>query len=425
MPISDRYSAQGLTRIALGVGALVAGLAACSKDVASGGEGARTASAAEAKGAARGGPGGAGGSRRPSSLVIAATDVAVVSRGEIEAAMPISGDLRPIETVDVRARLEGDLASVSVREGQHVSAGALLARFEPSAQESDRASAEADLASARTELSTAQWNADQSQELFKAGAIPERDLRTAQQLVASSRARVAAATAKLRSSSIVARDTRVVAPTTGVVEKRLVEPGEHLARGAQMFTVVRNDVLELAAAVPSRQASVVRPGQLVHFDADGRRFDGKVARVSPTVDPVSRSVTVYVNVPNPGGQLRGNTFASGRVVSRTLGDAILAPISAIRQAPEDGKPYVFRIANDKVERAPVQVGVTDEAQGIAEITSGLEPGDRIISGNVGAVGNGMKVQVIGGGDRQAGSGERGAPSTGGARTPRPAGKATP
>src|SRR3712207_9322208 len=75
------------------------------------------------------------------------------------------------------------------------------------------------------------------------------------------------------------RDTRVLAPTAGVIEKRFVQPGEHLARGANMFTLVRSTVLELAAAVAARQANDVRVGQVVHFTADGRRFDGQVARV--------------------------------------------------------------------------------------------------------------------------------------------------
>ena len=66
-------------------------------------------------------------------------------------------------------------------------------------------------------------------------------------------------------------DTRALAPTTGVVAKRNVENGEHVARGADMFTVVRSDVLELGAAVPARQAGEIRVGQQVHFAAGGHR----------------------------------------------------------------------------------------------------------------------------------------------------------
>ena len=346
----------------------------------------------------QGGPG-ADAARRPSSIILAASDVKTVERGSIEAGIEISGDLKSIEEAVVRARLEGDLVGVYVREGDRVRQGQLLARFEDSEQESNRSSALAEREAAQSDLETAKWNADQSEELFKAGAIAERDNRTAQQSLAAARARLAATEARVRATSSLLADTRALAPTTGVVAERLVENGEHVARGANMFTVVRSDVLELAAAVPARQANEVQVGQRVHFAAGGRQLDGRVARVNPTIDPTSRSVTVYVQVPNASGQLKGNSFATGRIVSRTVDGAIVIPSSAIRQAQGNEKPFVYRIgAGDALERAPVSVGIVDEAAALAEIVEGLTPGDRIIVGNVGTLGTGMKVTVAGGGE---------------------------
>src|SRR5258705_3177767 len=283
--------------------------ASCSRDAAAdaaasdpkrptaSGQPAGAGSGGAAGGAREGGAGarGAGAGGRPSpSITLAPTDVATVTATTIEDGVELTGDLRPSETIDVRSRIEGDLTTVYVREGDQVSAGQLLARFEASTQESSRASAEADRAAANAELANAQWTLEQNESLFKAGAIAERDLKVSQQSVAAARARVAAADARLRASGNEARDTRVVAPASGVIEKRLVDGGVHLARGAPMFTLVRSSTLELAAAVPSRQASAVRVGQVVHFVADARRFDGHVARISPTIDPTTRAVTVYV-----------------------------------------------------------------------------------------------------------------------------------
>ena len=272
----------------------------------------------------------------------------------------------------------------------------MLFRSEASEQESDQRSAEAERASARSALATAQWNLEQSEELFKAGAIPERDARSARQAVVAARAQVAAADARVRSTSSFVTDTRVLAPTSGVIEKRLVENGEHVARGASMFTVVRSDVLELAASVPARFAGDVRTGQTVRFIADGRRFDGRVARVSPTVDPATRSMGVYVQVPNGKGELKGNTFASGRVIGRTVNEALLVPGPAVRDVPDSsGAYYVFRVAGDQLARTPVTLGVVDEARGVTQVTSGLDEGDRVVVGNVGTLGDKMKVQIVG------------------------------
>jgi len=394
--------------------ALLSLAAACSEDAAgsaaeagrgAGGGGGAGAGASQQGGPAAaggsGGGGGASGARGPGggrpapSITLASTDVATVAPTTIEDGVALTGDLHPIETIDVRARIEGDLQAVYVREGEQVAAGQLLARFEASEQESSRASAEADRAAANAELANAQWTLEQNQSLFKAGAIPERDLKNSQQAVVTARARLAAAVARLRASGNQARDTRVVAPASGVVEKRLVDGGVHLARGAPMFTIVRSGTLELAAAVPARQAAVVRPGQVVHFVADARRFDGKVARVSPTIDPATRAVTVYVQVPNPGNTLRGGTFATGRVVARTLNNVLAVPTAALRQGQEDGKPFVYRIDGKTLQVAPVQLGAVDEQQGIAQVTEGLQAGDKIVVGNVGTLGRGMQVTIAG------------------------------
>jgi len=357
------------------------------------------ASAATTKSGPGGAEGGAAGARRASAIILAASDVKTVERGTIEAGVAVSGDLRAIEESVVRARIEGDLVGVYVREGDHVRQGQLLARFDDSEQVSDRASALAERESAQSDVETAQWNAEQSDQLFKAGAIAERDLRATQQTLIASKARLAAAEARVRATTLLVTDTRALSPTTGVVAQRMVENGEHVARGASMFTVVRSDVLELAAAVPARQANEIRVGQRVHFSAGGRALDGRVARVSPTIDPANRSITVYVQVPNADGTLKGNSFATGRIVSRAVEGAIVIPTAAIRQAQGNDKSFVYRLdAGDALERAPVSVGVVDEAQAVAEIVEGLAPGDRIIVGNVGTLGAGMKVTIAGGGE---------------------------
>jgi multidrug efflux pump subunit AcrA (membrane-fusion protein) len=142
-----------------------------------------------------------------------------------------------------------------------------------------------------------------------------------------------------------------------VVAKRSVENGEHVARGADMFTVVRSDVLELAAAVPARQASEISVGQQVHFRRRRAYLDGRVARINPSIDPTNRSVTVYTQVPNGAGAMMANRSppaASCPGPSRALSSI---PTSAIRQAQGTDKPFVYRLdANDALERAPSASG---------------------------------------------------------------------
>ena len=161
-----------------------------------------------------------------------------------------------------------------------------------------------------------------------------------------------------------------------------------------MFSLVRNNVLELEAGVPERVASSVSIGQPVRFFATGRTFEGRVARISPTVDPLSRSITVYVQIPNSDGALKGGTFATGSLMARNIVDAITLPASAIKQTGTGGR-IVYRIERGALDTASVTVGVRDDRAGVVEIVSGVSAGDSIVSGNVGSLGRGMKVQIQG------------------------------
>jgi len=259
------------------------------------------------------------------------------------------------------------------------------------------------------DFETQKWNLEQSKELFRVGAIAERDLRAAQQAVEASQARLAAAEAKLRSATNVVRDTRVVAPFTGTIEKRRVQNGENTSRGAEMFTLVRSEVLELTATLPARRASEVKIGQPVRFSADNRQFTGTVARVSPTIDPASRSITVYVQIPNSRGELKGNTFATGQIVAKTIDGVLVVPQTAIRTNTDGSGSYVYRIEGGTLAVAPVRLGVLDDARAMVEVTEGLQERDDIVVGTPGTLGRGMKVQIIGSEGR--GRGGRGPKST--------------
>jgi membrane fusion protein (multidrug efflux system) len=350
-------------------------------------------------GAPAGGPGGMTGGppRTGGSVVLSRADVHTVARGEIEAGIAISGNLRPIETVSVRARIEGDLVEMNAREGERVSAGTVLARFESSEQEAALRSAQADELAARSESQTAQWNLEQTRDLFKAGAVPEREMRNAEQAALVATARLAAAESRVRAARSLERDTRVTSPVDGVVERRSIENGERVSRGAELFTVVRSDVLELTAAVPARRASALARGLEVRFTADGRLIEGRVARVSPTIDLQSQSVTVYVQVPNAKGDLKGNTFATGQIIERSLADQLLIPQAAVRQtsAATGAQTFVWKVAGGTLARADVRLGIVDEARGIVQVLDGIAAGDEIVVGNVGLLGAGMQVQVIG------------------------------
>ena len=394
-----------LPQVRAGLAALAFVVAACADSSADGAPAVRPAAGNGNAASTGGGAAGRGerGGRGGPSIVLAASDVHTVARGTIESTTPISGDLRPIEEIGIRARVEGDVVAVLVREGESVRAGAPLARFDTAELDAALLAAKAEAAAARGDSATAFWNLQQSRDLLRAGAISEQTFRATEQAALAAHARLAGADARLRSAELARRDAQVVAPATGTISQRLVQTGERVSRGAQLFVLVRDDSLEFTAALAARAAAVVKPGQEARFSVDGRNFVGRVARISPAIDPASRSVAVYVRVPNRTRELKANAFASGRLVSAQLSGVLTVPVNALRKSRQDDSTFVYRIEGNQIAVAFVRVGGTDEATGMVEIVEGVAENDRVIIGNVGTIGRGMHVQVLDA-DRRGGRG---------------------
>ena len=313
-----------------------------------------------------GGPGGMGrgGGRAASAITLAATDVAVVKRETIEAGIPITGDLHPIETIGVRAAsraisLASSCAKASALHRDSCSRSSSPAsrkrrcrapkptwhRRNPIWRRRSGTSTRARICSkpARSPNAISRWRSRRWSRRKRVSPRPRH---------ASSRRATARATHKRAGAG--SRDHREATRAewgTSHAGPAIVQSRAQRRAGAHRRPFRRN------------RRTAVKPGQVVHFVADARNFDGTVARVSPTIDPTTRAITVYVTVPNRDGALKGGTFAAGRVVQRTLTDAIVVPTPALRQSAENGQTFVYRVASRAVEAAQIQLGVIDERAG--------------------------------------------------------------
>jgi RND family efflux transporter MFP subunit len=270
-----------------------------------------------------------------------------------------------------------------VKEGEAVERGQVLARFRPELAQANALSADA-----HKRIAAADY--ERMQNLFKEGAVSQRDVENAEATLRASQA--AAAQAEQRLADITVR-----APVAGVIAERVVESGDRIKDGDLMFRLVNTAVLEFAAAVPSSYVGGVRPGMPVSLAVTGLSgvtIGGRVARVNATADAATRQVKVYVLVPNAGGRLVGGLFASGRVITRQATNALVVPQAAVRAAADSGS-YVVLIVEGKIARRTVVAGGVDEVAGLVEITQGLTGGDTVIVGAVEGLRDGDAVTVTG------------------------------
>ncbi|MFH1143070.1 MAG: efflux RND transporter periplasmic adaptor subunit [Candidatus Eisenbacteria bacterium] len=329
------------------------------------------------------------------AVLISAKDVVVAGVHRLEAGVTFTGELVPVEIVELTARIDGDLENIRVRDGDPVRRGQALARYRPRDVEDRLRAAEAQLLAAQAGLRAAENGARRVQRLFEAGAASASDLDAAQ---AQHAAAQAASDNALATRNIAQEDAErldVPSPIEGWVSRVHVHAGDHTAAGDPLFTLVNTTTLELSATVPSETLGRVRPGTPMRFRIAAfpeEEFTGQVDRINPTTEPGTRQVRIYMRLPNPEGRLVGGLFASGRVVDAVREEAVGAALSVLRR--EGSEQVVYRLHGGRAERTPVRTGLVDDEAGIVELVGTIAAGDSLLTGVLPGLRDGVPVKVL-------------------------------
>lgn len=322
-------------------------------------------------------------------------DLYTVQRETLVRSLPLTGTLAALTNATVKAKLAGELVEVSVREGQAVKRGQLLARIDPTEAQARVAARQADVEAARAQLSLAEKNRANQKALLDKNFISQNAFDTTLSSFEVAAARLRAAEADLVAARKSLGDAVLVAPFSGIVSERLAQPGERVPLDGRVVSLVDLSRMELAATIPSSAISRVKVGQTIAFRVDGfgaREFAGRVDRINPATTAGSRSISVYAVIENPDGALRGGLFAQGELVLERVAEALLVPGAAVRQ--ESGKTYVYVVKDGTLARRPVKVAAR-EADARAQVNEGLAAGEQVVKSNLGSLREGAKVRVRG------------------------------
>ena len=328
----------------------------------------------------------------PPPIQIGGENVVTVKRDIIVRGPIVSGELRAAQEATIRAELGGSVLQVSVEEGQTVRRGAVIARIEAATLDDARRSAESGVRAAENQLAVARREAERTQQLVSAGALAARDLEIARNNVSAAEAQLADAQSRLVSAQKQLGDTIVRAPINGVVSDRTVNLGDVVTAGTPLFTVIDPSSMRLEASVPSEELGQLRVGAAVMFTVRGyeQPFEGRIERISPAADPVTRQVPIFVTVPNTGGRLVAGLYAEGRVVSASA-EGLVVDANAVNEAGET--PWVLRVRDGHTERVEVEVGVRDARTERVQLTTGVRDGDVLLRGAAQGITPGSAVTV--------------------------------
>jgi RND family efflux transporter MFP subunit len=326
---------------------------------------------------------------------LAATDVVKAEIRELAQGLPISGSLKAVNSAAVKARAAGELQGLTLREGDAVKAGQIVARVDATEYNARvrQAQEQADAAKAQIDIAQRQW--DNNKALVDQGFISKTALDTSLNNFHAAQANHKAALAAVEMARKTLEDTVLRAPISGVVSQRLAQPGERVGIDTRVIEIVDLSRLELEATLSAADSVDVRVGQeaMLQIEGSRRALPAKVVRINPSAQAGSRSVLAYLALADAAG-LRQGLFAQG-----TLGtgqtSALAVPLSAVRT--DKPAPYVQVVQNNQVAHKTVEPGARGASgKEVMVAVNGLEAGAVVIRGNVGPLREGTPVKFTGG-----------------------------
>ena len=328
---------------------------------------------------------------------IQASDLLLVEPQMLVNSLPISGNLKAINTVAVKARVPGELIEIKGREGDSVKAGEVVARLDPTEFQRRLRQAEQQADAAKTQIDIAKRQYDNNKALVEQGFISKTALDTSQASLAGAQATYNAALAGADVARKTLEDTVMRSPITWQIATRLAQPGEHVGMDMRLMDIVDLGSLELEATLSPADSVDVRIGQEAALSLEGRAqtINAKVLRINPSVQANSRSVLVYLRLQSTTG-LRQGMYAQGEL-QLSLSKTVALPLSAVRT--DKPQPYVQMLVNNKVAHQTVGLG---ERGRLATQNNGepwvairdLPPNSQVLPASVGALREGSPVRLI-------------------------------
>jgi membrane fusion protein, multidrug efflux system len=267
-----------------------------------------------------------------------------------------------------------------VQEGERVQAGALLVTLDTADLKARSDAQAAAVAEAKARLDLARKNQANNKALLEKSFISQNAYDSVINTVQVAEANVQSAEAQHTIAQRALADAQVKAPFAGIVAKRWVNVGDKVSSDMPVAHVVDLTRMELEAPIPVGEIPFVNVGQEVLFAVDGfagREFKGKVERVNPSTEVGSRSIMVFMTLPNADGSLRGGMFANGTLATGTGVDVDVIPIAAIVE--EGGQSFVHVVKDGKIERRTVTLGARSVERGVVTVREGLERGVPVVA----------------------------------------------
>ena len=358
-----------------------------------------------ATGGGFGGPGGPGGRGAAATTV----GIAVARQADIPVLIEALGTVTPVANVTVRPQVSGVLTQVLFKEGQMVKKGDVLATIAPESFQMALAQAQGARVRDEAQLEVAQVTLARYRTLLAQDSIARQDVDTQAALVKQLEGTVTIARANEGSARLSLGYARITAPVGGRIGLRPLDAGNYIAAGDASGVAVITQVAPIDVAfaipqdrVPEVQARLAEGANLpvTAFDRSRtRRLDvGRFSTLDNLVDTTTGTVKAKARFANAEGSLFPNQFVNVRLLLRTIGNAVVVPVTALRHGPNGDFVYVLKPDRTVALRAVTRGEASVE---LVAITSGLAAGEPVVTEGADRLKDGARVQTAA--DRPSGA----------------------
>ena len=337
--------------------------------------------------------------------------VATVEQGEFEVFYKALGSVTPLNTVNLRSRVAGELVEVRFEEGQRVKAGDLLAVIDPRPYRIALQQAEGALQQNRALLKNAEVDLKRYRGLFADDSIARQTLDTQQALVSQYEGTLAANQAAVNEAKLNLEFTQIRAPIEGRVGLRQLDPGNLVAANdtTPLAVITQTQPMAVSFTLPEAELPPMlarhRQGDKLAVQAwdRGERLqlaEGELHSVDNQIDATTGTLRLKARFDNEAELLIPNQFVNVRLRVETLREATLIPSAALQFGARG--TFAFVVGEDnKVQLRPVEAG-----PGNGELTvvrSGIQPGERVVLEGTDRLRDGADVEVVGNREPETGS----------------------
>ena len=328
----------------------------------------------------------------PTTISLSPSDVIEVKLADLAQALPISGALKAVSSAIVKARVAGELQGLTVREGDAVQAGQVIARIDSTEFQARVRQARQQARAARAQVDIAQRSFDNNRSLVEQGFISKTALESSAATLATAQANYQAAQAGAEIATKSLEDTVLRAPISGQISQRMAQPGERVGIDARIVEIIDLSRLELEASVGATDSMNVGLGQtaILQIEGTANPVRAKVVRINPSAVAGSRAVQVYLGV-EPRVGLRQGLFAQGMLGIAQV-KTLAVPVNAVRT--DKPQPYVQLVSGQEIHHQTVELGARGEVDDKAMVEIKGVPEDSIVlSGTVGILREGSKISL--------------------------------